>query len=103
MALDLASEYLFLDGVQEVDLERPAGSAIAAGVKALWRSASPAEIADLGLAADASKFQLWKDTLGGQSPQTGDRIVDAAGKNYDVVLVELQCLGSRFRCYVTPA
>ncbi len=103
MTLDLSSDYLFLDGVQDVALQRPPGTPIASGVKALWRAADDDEIANLGLSNTASKFQLWKTTLGGQTPQVGDRIIDAAANAYDVELVELQCLGSRYRCYVTPA
>lgn len=103
MALDLSDDYVFFDDVNDVTLERPAGTVIASGVKALWRTASHEEIANLGLANTASKFQLWQATLGGQTPQAGDRIVDAGGNDYDIVLVELQCLGSRYRCYVTPA
>lgn len=101
--LNLDLDYRFLDGVQDVVLERPAGTPIASGVKALWRAATPGEIANLTLASDASKFQLWKTTLGGQAPQVGDRLIDAAGNAYDIQLVELQCLGSRYRAYVIPA
>ncbi len=103
MSLDLSTDYLLLDGVQDIVLQRPAGTTIASGVKSLWRAAAHAEIANLELASNASKFQLWKTTLAGQAPQVGDRIIDAANNPYDVALVELQCLGSRYRCYVTPA
>ncbi len=101
--MDLTTDYRYFDGVQDVSLERPAGTTIASGVKALWRAASHDETANLGLANTASKFQLWKTTLSEQTPATNDRIVDATGAEYDIVLVELQCLGSRYRCYVTPA
>jgi hypothetical protein len=106
LATDIANDYIFIDGIEDVTFQArlanqsASGSAVA-GVKALARVVnyrSRQDFESVGLTSTDLVFHLWDSTLSGNSPKEDDTITRADGSVWTILAASLETLGTRWRC-----
>ena len=99
LAADIAGDYSVMDGTEAVTLtpQNPAGTP-ASGVTALRRVLSKRDLMGIGIEPSDLVWHLWVSTLGGTVPKQGDKITDAGSVSYLIQNLELDTLGTRWRC-----
>lgn len=102
LAADIADDYEFIDGVEEVTLTPTTPAAAAQpSVKALQRQLTRSEIffgPQIGISPSDTVFHLWVSTLGVVVPNPGDTITQSSGVVWEILSLQLQTLQTRWRC-----
>lgn len=101
LAIDIASDWQFIDGIETVSVtpQSPPANAVT-GVKALRRDLSRTDrLANAGIEPDDTVFHVWVATMGVATDlQRGWLITQADGKVWTVQTASLETLGTRWRC-----
>lgn len=102
----IASDWQWIDGIEDVTLTpQPTGSPVT-GVKALRRGLNHDEMTlmseTVGLEEDDMVWVLWDESLSGAAPQTGDTITDGDTNVWTIQGLAKVTMGSRWRAVSRP-
>lgn len=102
LAEQIADDYQYIDGVEEVSLtpQHPVAAAVSA-IKALrgplGHTAMQLLSGTIGFTGTEITFHLWRSTLQGTVPKIGDKITDGDGTVYTILSLSLETLRTRWR------
>lgn len=102
LAADMANDYLFFDGVEDVSLgKRNPTVADVTGVKALRRPVTNKTLSGSAMVEPSDAvFHVWTSTLSSNVPAIRDVLVASDG-NWRILQVSKESLGTRYRCLCT--
>lgn len=99
LSADIANDYLFFDGVEDVSLgpRNPTASDVT-GVKALRRPVTNRTVSGSSVAEpNDAVFHVWVSTLSSNVPAIRDLIVATDG-SWAIYQLSKESLGTRYRC-----
>lgn len=105
LAADIAHDYLYMDGVEDVTLERPAQGSTPlvqqTGCKGLPRVVTQRSMISAGnleLQPNDCVFHVWKATCGSFVPRRYDVLIDADSQRWSILgEPSLETLKTRYR------